>query len=157
MWKSLWIGGLALFFCLSAKSQTTEEEYLYVTYGYKEQLLKGLDDKDGYSWSTLAEFPFVNASGNLLWKKSIPSKFVFEGLYRDDESRPCAIVAIYKEKADMARKDGTFICLPHPESGQEIIGKAKVYFEEEIDFDKDLLNYYSQGLHKLAMTLAVWP
>jgi len=157
MLKLLWMCGLVLTTCLSVKSQTTDEEYLYVTYGYKEQLLKGLDDKDGYSWSTLAEFPFVNASGNLLWKKSIPSKFVFEGLYRDDESRPCAIVAIYKEKADMARKDGLFICLPHPESGQDIIGKAKVYFEEEIDFDKDLLNYYSQGLHKLAMTLAVWP
>ncbi|NJO87153.1 MAG: hypothetical protein HC821_03880 [Lewinella sp.] len=43
--------GLALSLsCCSLSAQTTEEEYRYVTYGYQEQLEKGLDDKKGYSW-----------------------------------------------------------------------------------------------------------
>lgn len=135
-------------------SQTSEEEYLYVTYGYKEQLLKGLDDKKGYSWRPITEFNFLNDSGKLVWKKSLPSKFEFEGLYRDEEDTPCAIVAIYKEKESMKKKDGLFICIPHAKSDQAILAKADTYFEEEIDFDKAVLKHYSGGLSKLAIVLA---
>lgn len=135
-------------------AQTSGEEYLYLTYGYKEQLLKGLDDKKGYSWKPLAEFKFSNESGKLMWKKALVSKFEFEGLFRENETAPCAIVAIYKEKEDIKKKDGLFIPIPHADSGQEIIGKAKTYFEEEVDFDKNVLSFYSLGLSKLAIVLA---
>jgi hypothetical protein len=135
-------------------AQTTDEEYLYLTYGYKEQLLKGLDDKKGYSWKPLAEFKFSNESGKLMWKKALISKFEFEGLIRENETAPCAIVAIYKEKEDMKKRDGLFIPIPHADSGQDIIAKARKYFEEEIEFDKNILSFYSLGLSKLAVVLA---
>ena len=135
-------------------SQTTEEEYLYVTYGYKEQLLKGLDDKKGYSWRSVTEFKFTDESGTLTWKRSQVSKFEFEGLYRTSENFPCAIFAIYKEKEDMKKKDGVFICIPSANSGQDIIAKAKKYFEEEIDFERSTLSYYCLGLSKMAIVLA---
>ena len=145
---------LILFLSHPIFSQTSNEEYLYTTYGYKEQLLKGLDDKKGYHWKPLTEFSFTHQAGKLVWKKSSQSKFEFEGLYRVGEYAPCSIVAIYKEQAHLPKKDGVFICLPHPNSSGEIMTKATQYFEEEIEFDKHLLNYYSQGLSKLAMVIA---
>lgn len=148
---------LAVLFCLSATGQTSDEEYLYATFGYKEQLQKGLDDKDGYAWQPVSKYKFVNASGKLLWKKAIPSQFEFEGLYRDGEAKPCAVVAIYKEKQDMPKKDAVFICLPHPESGQDIKGKAKQYFEEQIAFGEELLIHYSHALTELAMVFSQRP
>ena len=135
-------------------AQTTEEEYLYVTYGYDEQLDKGLDDKKDYAWKPLTDYKFTNNQGSLIWKKSKVSKFEFEGLYRENENAPCAIVVIYKEQENQKKKDGIFICLPHPNSSQEIIKKAELYFREKIDFKPDLLNYYSLALSKLAVYLA---
>jgi len=154
MTRNLVLFILLLFCWAHSTAQTSEEEYLYVTYGYKEQLLKGLDDKKGYSWKPITEYKYVNDSGTLVWKKSLVSKFEFEGLYRSGETAPCAIVAIYKEDETMKKKDGQFICIPHADSGQDIIAKAKKYFEEEIGFDKNILSYYSLGLSKLAITLA---
>lgn len=145
---------LATYSMTILSAQTSDEEYLYLTYGYKEQLLKGLDDKKGYSWQPLSEFKFSNESGKLMWKKALISKFEYEGLFRDNETAPCAIVAIYKEEEDMKKKDGIFIPIPHAESGQDIVAKAKIYFEEEIDFDKNLLSFYCLGLSKLAVVLA---
>ena len=135
-------------------SQTTHDEYLYTTYGYKEQLLKGLDDKKGYSWKPITEFAFTQKAGKLMWKKSSRSKFEFEGLYRVGEYAPCSIVVIYKEQEHLPKREGTFICLPHPNSGKDILAKSAQYFEEEIGFEKNVLNYYSQSLSKLAMVLA---
>ncbi len=139
----------SLLFC-----QTSEEEYLYVTYGYKEQLLKGLDDKKGYYWKPITEYKFTDESGTLVWKKSMVSKFEFEGLYRDDETAPCAIVAIYKSNETMKKKDSVFIPIPHADSSQETIAKAKKYLEEDINFAKSTLSFYSLALGKLAMVLA---
>ena len=154
MRKLLFILLITLMYVGNTYAQTTEEEYLYVTFGYDEQLDKGLDDKKGYSWKPLTDYKFVNKKGTLMWKKSQVSKFEFEGLYRDGESTPCAIVSIYKEDADMKKKDGVFVCIPHPDSGQEVLAKAETYFLEEIDFDADVLSYYSLALSKLAIHMA---
>ncbi len=152
--KSLFLFFLAMICWSMIDAQTTEEEYLYATFGYNEQLDKGMDDKKGYSWKTLTDYNFVNKKGTLMWKKSQVSKFEFEGLYRDGESAPCAIVTIYKEDEDMKKKDGVFLCIPHPDSGQDVLAKAETYFQEEIDFDADVLSYYSLALSKLAIHLA---
>ena len=146
---------LSLFF--SSFSQTTEEEYLYVTYGYKEQLLKGLDDKKGYRWETITEYRFKEEGNGLpvIGNKAVPpGKFEFEGLHRTGENAPCAIVAIYKEKDSMEKRDGLFIPIPHPKSDQEVLERGKMYYTKEIKFKPAIQTQYILALQKLAMYLA---
>lgn len=50
-----------------------------------------------------------------------------------------------------------FFCISQVGSGQEVTGKARMFFEEEVEFYEELLNVYSQALHKLVMMLAVAP
>jgi len=138
---------LTTFFLLNKlQCQTSEEEYLYATYGYQEQLQKGLDDKKGYYWKVLTDYVFVDESRKLLLKQNKVSKFEFEGLFRTAESVPCAIVVIYKKDENQKKKDGLFISIPHADSGQDIIAKAELYFEKKVDFNRELLKHYSLGL-----------
>lgn len=141
----------ALFKCWG---QTTPEEYLYITLGYKEQLQKGLDDKKGYSWKRLYQHKFVNDNGKLVGKKVRISFFEFEGLYRTGEPKPCGVVGIYRETEGTPKKDGMFWCLPHAKSGQDIVAKADKYFAEEVGFDKALLEAYALALHRFTMVLS---
>lgn len=138
-------------------SQTTEEEYLYTTYGYKEQLLKGLDDKKGYSWKPLSKYIFMSTDKGIpLVGKSggTMSKFEFEGLFREGGAVPCAIVAIYKATEDMQKRDAVFIPIPHPRSEKNIIAKAEQYFTEEIKLKPKVQTEYVFALGNLAMELA---
>ena len=132
-------------------SQTTEEEYLYVTYGYKEQLLKGLDDKKGYAWKQILEYKFVYDNEKFIGHKSSLSLFTFEGLYRSGESRPCAIVSIYRKDENIKKRDGVFICLPHPKSDSGVYAKMEAYFKDKVDFNAVLQRYYILALSKLAV------
>ncbi len=148
---------LILIFLLSPVflfSQTSEEEYLYVTYGYKEQLLKGLDDKKGYAWKQILEYKFVYDNEKLIGHKSNLSLFTFEGLYRIGESKPCAIVSIYRKDENMKKRDGVFICIPHPKSETDIYAKMETYFKEKVDFNALLLRYYALALSKLGIVIA---
>lgn len=143
----------SFFFTTQLFGQTSEEEFLYANLGYKEQLLKGLDDKKGYSWKPLSDYTYSDKKG-MIGKKFQQSKFLFEGLYRDGESTPCALVAIYLENETMEKKNGTFICIPHPNSGQTVAGKARDYFDDEVKFNSDQLFHYSIALGRLSMYLA---
>jgi hypothetical protein len=148
---------ISFFIAYPNFAQTTEEEYLYLTYGYKEQLLKGLDDKKGYRWEPVTDYKFILEGGGLPLigsKERAPGKFEFEGLYRTHQNAPCAIVAIYKEWATMEKRDGLFIPIPHPASGQEVLDKAKTYFTDEVKFKTDIRTQYILALQKLAMHLA---
>lgn len=158
--KSIHLWPLLLAVLLSggtaSQAQTTNEEYLYVTLGYKEQLLKGLDDKKGYSWRQLYQYKFVADNGKLLGRKVQVGVFDFEGLYRTGEAKPCAIVAIYREMEGIPKKDGVFWCLPHPKSGQDVFGKADKHFTEEVGLEKYLLEAYALAVQRLAGVLSQW-
>lgn len=140
--------------CTLLFSQTTEEEYQYVTYGYREQLQKGLDDKDGYFWKPIIQHRFQYEVDKFFGKETHNGLFDFEGLYRLGNSTPCATVAIYREKDNMSKKDGVFICIPHHDSTQGIFDKAENYFKKEVCFPKEIMHFYVIGLGKLAMAYA---
>lgn len=137
-----------------ATAQTTEEEYLYVTYGYKEQLQKGLDDKKGYSWKPLLEYKFVYDDKKMIGRNAYTGAFVCEGLYRTGETKPCAIVVIHKKNETMKKRDGLFICLPHPKSDSGVFSKLNTYYDKNVDFNNILFKHYSLALSKLATTIA---
>ncbi len=145
---------IATALAFPALSQTSMEEYLYVTFGYKEQLQKGLDDKKGYSWKPLLQHKFSFKKGGFITDQYQVGVFDFEGLYRDGESAPCATVAIFKETEGMAKKDGVFGCIPHPKTEKDIQALAEKYLLEKTQFSVRVFQQYAIGLGKLAMKLA---
>lgn len=137
-----------------ASSQTTQEEYLYVTLGYKEQLQKGLDDKKGYSWKSLYQHQFPYKKSGFLNGKVETGVFDFEALYRYNEAQPCSFVAIFREKQGIGKKDGKFVCIPHPLSQKDIHAKAEKHLCEEANFSGPVFQQYAIALSKLAIKLA---
>lgn len=86
-------------------TQTTLQEYNYVTKGYKDQLDKGLDMKIGYSLKDASSFI---TSYNFDTKK-IDRKTSFKLLYKEGNTLPIAIMMI------MERKDNGYLeyyCIP---------------------------------------------
>ena len=119
-----------MFFLLLVASQTvfgqnkgtTEEEYNYLTKGYKIQVESGLDMKKGYTLTDL-----LTSEASSLFDKS---SMIFKGLYRDGQKTPCAVLCIVDKK---------YICIPHYESSDDI---WKSYFSSTLllsDFNKTAL------------------
>lgn len=146
---------IGLLTCARAAAQTTMEEYLYVTYGYKEQLQKGLDDKKGYSWKPLLLHKFAYKRNGFFNGQYQTGVFEFEGLYREGESTPCAIVSIFREREGLYKQEGVFVCIPHPRTEKDIQDKAEQFLLDEAKFSENIFQQYALGLGKLAIRLAV--
>lgn len=149
-----WITAALMVAATCARAQTTLEEYLYVTYGYREQLQKGLDDKKNYHWQVLMQHKFPFKKSGFLQGQYQTGVFDFEGLYRTGETTPCAIAAIFRSREGLPKKDGVFVCIPHPKTDKDIQAKAEKYLVEETDFPESIFQQFSIALGKLAMTLA---
>ncbi|HTB06486.1 MAG TPA: hypothetical protein VK806_05985 [Bacteroidia bacterium] len=93
---------------------TTEEEYNYITKGYKTQADQGLDIKKGYSLKNYGK-----------WLLSFGNKSkgaTFKGFYRDGDPKPCAIMAIYQElNKDSVPTVTEYYCIP-VKSGEALWG-----------------------------------
>ena len=91
---------------------TTEEEYNYLTKGYKIQVDNGLDMKKGYSFVNMGpksgfSLSFTESFG---LKTTIVTRTIkFKGLVRDGEEKVCAILCIC-EREDTGFKQ--YICIP---------------------------------------------
>lgn len=137
-----------------AIAQTSEQEYLYSIHGYKEQLQKGLDDKKGYFWKPLFQHKFPHRKNGFFSGQFLTGIFDFEALHREGESKPCAFVVIFREQEGISKKDGIFICIPHPKTEKDIQAMAEKYLIEESKFSENVFRQYAIGLSKLAITLA---
>lgn len=93
-----------------ARSQTTLEEYNYVTKGYKVQLESGLDMKKGYRFEDVPSFSLKYSNGQL-------RDMDFKALYRDSVRLPVALLCIYNHP-DSGPKE--YICIPQFNSSKEI-------------------------------------
>lgn len=103
---SMAYAAVAVIVSLSARAQgTTEEEYNYLTKGYAIQVSSGLDMKKGYTlkdqgaWST--------TSG------SIERTTTFKALYRDGQTKPCAMLMIYRR---LDTNLVAYYCIPSPDA-----------------------------------------
>jgi len=99
--------------CIASKSftQTTVEEYNYITKGYKIQIESGLDMKKGYE--------FVDFGSH---EEGI-RKAELKALYRiksDENKEIAAYMIIYKKQGSPSE----YICVPHPNSSREM----KLYY-----------------------------
>jgi len=95
--------GSAKLYCQS-KISTTEEEYNYVTKGYKTQFESGLDMKKGYILKDLGEWS--------LKYDNVTRGLTFKGLLRENDTIPCAVMAIYQKKNNGKSSLTEYYCIP---------------------------------------------
>lgn len=103
---------LTLFFSVNNSiGQTTQEEYNYVTKGYKVQLESGLDMKKGYTLKHLGEWEQKKGTEN--------RKCEFKGLIKQGQTKPSAIMMIYK-RTDIPNGASDYICIPSADAPAEM-------------------------------------
>ena len=95
----------------SVYGQTTQEEYNYITKGYKIQVESGLDMKKGYTLTNLGDWGLSYGSQTRACE--------FKALIRDGETKPCAIMMIYK-RTDIANGARYYICIPSLDAPDDI-------------------------------------
>lgn len=119
----------------SLPKPTTEEEYNYLSKGYKIQIESGLDMKKGYSFIDLSPENGFGLSFKDSQKGTITRTIKYKALMRDGEDKPCAILCILERK-DTGYKN--YICIPTLTSPIEMWKKTKESFEGLTDEWKDV-------------------
>ena len=93
----------------SQVEQTTQDEYNFITKGYKIQVESGLDMKKGYSLKDITEYS-TNSNGSV-------RKVEFKALLRTGQTKPCAILCKYK-RLDTGFSE--YLCIPTYDTPIEI-------------------------------------
>jgi hypothetical protein len=91
--------------------QTTQEEYNFITKGYKVQLDSGLDMKKGYLFTDYGKYSLSFGSEQ--------RECEFKGLTRQGQTKHCAIMMIYR-RTDIPNGQVFFICIPSADAPDEI-------------------------------------
>ncbi|HTB32381.1 MAG TPA: hypothetical protein VK808_10170 [Bacteroidia bacterium] len=103
--KTLFITAFLLCTIICYSQTTTQEEYNYVVKGYKLGFDQGADIKKGYTLKELGEWVLDLPDGN----RSVD----YKALCRDNDTKPCAIMAIYKEYNKYGKvASEEYYCLP---------------------------------------------
>ena len=94
-------------FTVQAFSQTTTpEEYDFVTIGYKQLVDTRQPIKRGYTLLDMGNY-------NLAWNNETTLRGIdFKALYRDNDKKPCAIMAIYYRKENGQSQHREYFCFP---------------------------------------------
>ncbi len=100
-----------LFSVTNLFSQTTQEEYNYITKGYKVQIESGLDMKKGYSFVDLGNWNTKSGTEN--------REIEFKGLMRIGQAKPCAIMMIYR-RTDIPTGVVEYVCIPSKDAPENI-------------------------------------
>lgn len=102
---------LSLMFSFdTVNAQTSLEEYNYVTKGYKIQIESGLDMKKGYEFEAIDEKSTDIRSAKLnALHRVLPT----------GKKEIAAYLIIYNRTGNPTE----YICVPHPQSSEEIMGK----------------------------------
>lgn len=91
--------------------QTTQEEYNYITKGYKVQVESGLDMKKGYSLKDLGDWGLTFGVEK--------RRCEFKALIREGQTTPCAIMMVYK-RTDITTGANYYICIPSIDAPDDI-------------------------------------
>ena len=120
-----------------SSSQTTLEEYNYVTKGYKVQIESGLDMKKGYTFEDIHTIHIQYSDG-------IVREAEFKALFKNGQKLPSALLCIYSH-SDKEAKD--YICIPQFNSTKEIWDSTYARISA---IEGDNVTPFMWGLAKLA-------
>lgn len=121
---------LLLLPLLAVAQPTTEEEYNYLSRGYKIQVESGLDMKKGYS-IRLLDATAVTLQGTEV-------KAEYSGLYRDGSESPCAILVTVSK---VGSRERGYLAIPSHDAPKEMWDRA---FE-------DLNNRFGSDQHAMGV------
>lgn len=97
---------------------TTQEEYNYVTKGYKIQIESGLDMKKGYSIKPIdASVSGIITTSNGFKTEVSEAQLQSSALYRDGEAKPCALIVTYFNRK---RNFLEHLCIPSLDAHQTL-------------------------------------
>lgn len=102
---------------------TTEEEYNYLTKGYKIQVESGLDMKKGYSLIDMGTYQLSFKGENGNYVRTVK----FKGLLRDGDANNCAILCICERKDTGFKK---YICIPSNNASTKLWNKTSDEMDE---------------------------
>jgi hypothetical protein len=122
---------LLLILSFELFSQTTQEEYNYITKGYKVQIESGLDMKKGYSFVDLGKWSLSHSSEK--------RECEFKGLVRQGKTKPCAVMMIYR-RTDISDGVVMYICIPSNDSPVEIWNQTLNFINENCKNNDKLQN-----------------
>jgi hypothetical protein len=100
----------ASLYVITAQSQTTQEEYNYVTKGYKVQVESGLDMKKGYIIKDLDMVSQTASNGTTIRQASLKK------LTKTSTNEAVAFMIVYQR----AGKVPEYFCIPSPTASQEL-------------------------------------
>lgn len=118
-----------LFITSLTYSQTTVEEYNYVTKGYAETIAKGLDLKKGYSLNEVYHYTDTNYD------------FLFKSLTNDKTKKTSCIMVIANSRV---WGNKYYLCMPIGNGDLE-----KKYKEQLSLWDAPILSAYSLALSQI--------
>lgn len=102
-----------LMVCTIAFTQgTTQEEYNYVTKGYKIQQESGLDMKKGYS---IKFYPETQSNGLVNWNEK--AEVIGGAIFRDGQTNPCALILYYQNKNTGFKE---YLCIPSNDADKSL-------------------------------------
>ena len=114
---------------------TTEEEYNYLTKGYKIQIENGLDMKKGYSLVDISPEDGFGVRFESPQKGTIIRSVNYKALIREGDKKPCAILCI------MQRKDTgytEYLCIPSANASAEMWDKTMRAYDNISEEWKDV-------------------
>ena len=118
---------------------TTEEEYNIGLAGYKMFLQMKVEIKSGYKIKHLQSFEYGER------------KSEFKGLYRDGESKPCAVVMVYSK----LRGAPEYYCIPTPDASEDLWDRFRKGITGDTDSKQEQLQFFGFALAKGMMWFAV--
>ena len=120
--KNLLLVLLSTFGFSNLYTQTTMEEFRYLTKEYEQECRNGQPVKRGYYLVKYHEFELLNED----YSRPIRRKNTFYALMRSGERQPCAILMMI-QRFDTDFKE--YICIPHYYSHPEVWEAAKQHFD----------------------------
>lgn len=132
--RTVFFSIILLFFASNVFSQTTLEEWNYITKGYKIQIESGLDMKKGYVLKDM-----LTTESNI---GSIYRTFNFKSLVKTSTGKTSAIMVEYIRDSGRDRTI-TYFCIPHKDSSYEI---WDLTYRHNTNLQKDLAIAYSWAL-----------
>jgi len=128
-----------LFSITSSFGQTTQEEYNYITKGYKVQLESGLDMKKGYSFADLGNSAVTSGTEKRTTE--------FKALLKEGQSKPVAIMMIYR-RTDISNGAVMYVCIPSQDSPKEIWSQTMDFISANFKNNDIMLQTVIWGLMK---------